>query len=79
MLLLLPLKDNSPVSAQAAYDHALKLFLQGKLADSQQAAEQGYEKFQASNPEWASKFQLLEAEAMEWRGMYDNALRLLAD
>jgi len=77
--LLLFLKDSSPGSAQDAYDHALKLFHQGRLADSQQAAEKGYEEFQDSNPGWASKFQLLEAEAMEWRGMYDDALRLLTD
>jgi CHAT domain-containing protein len=36
------------------------------------------EEFQAFNPDWASKFQLLEAEAMVWRGMYGDALRLLA-
>jgi CHAT domain-containing protein/Flp pilus assembly protein TadD len=78
-LFLIPLEDTRPVSAQAAYDHAWKLFQQGRLADSQQGAEQGYEKFQASDPKWAAKFQLLEVEAMVWRGMYDNALRLLAD
>jgi CHAT domain-containing protein len=78
-IFLLPLEDTRPISAQAAYDHALKLFQQGRLADSEQAADQGYKRFLAFNPELAAKFQLLEAEATEWRGMYDNALRLLAD
>jgi CHAT domain-containing protein len=49
------------------------------LADSQQEAEEGYRQFQFFNPEWASKFQLLEAESMERRGMYDDVLRLLFD
>ncbi|MFY9853953.1 MAG: tetratricopeptide repeat protein, partial [Terracidiphilus sp.] len=75
---MIPLEDTRPGSAQAAYDQAWKLFQQGRLADSQQAAELGSKEFQASNPEWATKFQLLEAEDMVWRGMYDNALRLLA-
>jgi CHAT domain-containing protein/Tfp pilus assembly protein PilF len=77
-LLSIPLEDARPGRAQTAYDHAWKLFQQGRLADSQQEAKQGYEQSRASNPEWASKFQLLEAEAMVWRGMYDDALRLLA-
>lgn len=77
LFLLIPLEDTHPGSAQSVYDHAWKLFQHGRLADSQQEAEQGYKEFQASNPEWAAKFQLLEAEAMVWRGMYDDALRLL--
>ncbi len=79
LFLLLSIKDNSPGSVQAAYGHALKLFQQGKLADSQQAAEQGYKEFQASNPEVANKFQLLEVEDMVWRGLNDDAVRLLAN
>jgi CHAT domain-containing protein/Tfp pilus assembly protein PilF len=78
LLLLIPLEDARPGSAQAAYDHAWNLFLMGRLTDSQQEAEQGYKQFQNSNTEWASRFQILEAEAMLWRGMSDDALRLLA-
>jgi len=77
LLLLFPLEDNNPGSAQAAYDHALKLFQEGRLSDSQQEAVQGIAEFQVSRPEWAAKFQLLEAETMVWRGMYNDALRLL--
>ncbi len=77
-LLLIPLKDTHPGSAQAMYDHSRQLFLRGELANSQQEATQGYRRFNGSNPEWASKFQLLEAEAMVWRGMNEDALRVLS-
>src|ERR1017187_308433 len=78
LLLLIPLKDTRPSRAQAAYDHASKLLEHGRLIDSQQEAEEGYRQYRVSNPEWAIKFQLLEAESMVLRGMYSDALRLLA-
>lgn len=78
LLLLIPLQDSRPGSAQAAYDHARILFQHGRLADSQQEAEQGARQFQIADPTVASKFQLLEAEAMLFRGMYEDALRILA-
>jgi CHAT domain-containing protein/tetratricopeptide (TPR) repeat protein len=77
-LLLLPLKDTRPGSIQAQYDRARRLFDRGYLEKSQQEAEAGYRQFQASNPEWAAKFRLLEAENMLFRGMYPDALALLA-
>jgi CHAT domain-containing protein/tetratricopeptide (TPR) repeat protein len=77
-LLLFPLKDTPVGSAQAAYDHAWKLFQHGRLADSQREAEEGYRQFRFANRDWASKFLLLEAETMVWRGMYGDALHLLA-
>lgn len=76
--MLIPLQDTYRRSAQAAYDRAWILFQHGRLADSQREAEQGYEEFQLSNPEWALKFQLLEAESMLFRGAYAEALRVLA-
>lgn len=78
LLLLIPLKDNNPGCAQAAYDHAVQTFQRGNLAQSQQEAEQGNRQFQISSPDWATKFQLLEAQDMAWLGMYNDALRLLA-
>ena len=78
-MLLIPLQDTRPSSAQVAYDHALHIFQQGNLANSQQESEQNYRQFRISNPEWAAKFKLLQAETMVRRGMYDDALRLLAD
>jgi CHAT domain-containing protein/predicted negative regulator of RcsB-dependent stress response len=78
LLLLTPLKDSSPGSAQISYDHAEQVFQRGNLARSQHEAELGAWRFQVSNPEWAAKFQLLQAETMVRRGMYDNALQLLS-
>jgi CHAT domain-containing protein len=78
LLLLIPLQDTRAGGAQAAYDHAWKLLEHGWLADSQQEAELGYRQFQIADPAVASKFQLLEAESMLFRGMYNDALRLLA-
>ena len=77
-MLLIPLQDTRPGSAQAGYEHAWMLFRHGRLSDSQQEAEKGFEEFRVSNPAWAAEFQLLEADAMLRRGMYDDALRLLA-
>jgi CHAT domain-containing protein len=78
LLLLLPLKDTRPISARAEYDQASAHFLHGFLEKSQQEAEQGYRLSQGSSPELAWKFQLLEAEALLWRGMYEDALRVLS-
>ena len=77
-LLLLPLKDTSPASARVDYDQAFQHFEQGFLEKSQQEAEQGYRLSRNSSPELAWKFQLLEAEAMLQRGMYEDALRVLS-
>lgn len=65
------------MSAQESYEQAKRLFLRGLLEESQNKSDQGYRRFRAYNPDWASKFLLLEAEAMVWRGMYDEALPLL--
>ncbi len=78
LLLLFPLHDTLPGSAQIAYNHASRLFQQGYLAKSQQEAELGYKQFQRSSPYWAAEFQLLRAESMLYRGMYDGVLNALA-
>ncbi|MGA8085856.1 MAG: CHAT domain-containing protein [Terracidiphilus sp.] len=78
MLLLIPLKDTHTFTASVDYNEARELFLRGYLETSQQKALQGYRRSLASMPEWASRFQLLEAETLEWRGMYEDALRILA-
>jgi CHAT domain-containing protein len=79
LVLAIPLQDTGVVDAQRAYDHARLMFFRGDLANSQREAQQGFKRFHLQNREWASRFQLLEADAMVWRGMYDDALRLLAD
>lgn len=75
---MLLLKDTRPASAQAAYDRAWRLFQSGYLALSQQEAESAAKEFQASDPLWASRFTLLEADSMLRRGMYEDSLRVLS-
>lgn len=78
LLLLFPLKDTRSVSPQTEYEQAYQDFLHGFLEKSQNEAEQGYRLSLRSNPESVWKFQLLDAEAMLWRGMYGDALRVLS-
>ncbi len=77
-LLLIPLKASRGFNPKAAFDHARQLFLHGYLESSKIEAEEGYKESRNSSPEWASRFQLLEAEAMVWRGIYEDALSILS-
>jgi len=77
MLLLIPLKDTHPETAQDAYSSAWKLFVSGRLSESQKEAETGARHFQVSNPEWTARFITLEAQVMVSRGMYNDALSVL--
>lgn len=78
LLLFLPIEDTHPLTAQAAYDHALSLLLHGDLIEGQQEAALGYRRFESSDPSWAAKFKLLLAQAMLYRGMYEDALDTLS-
>jgi CHAT domain-containing protein len=78
-LLLIPLHDTRAVSAQAEYNRVHELFVHGYLSKSQIEADKGYRRYIGSNPEWALKFQLQEAEAMVWRGLSENTLSLLSE
>jgi CHAT domain-containing protein len=80
-ILLLPLIllcDARPDSPQEEYDRTWKLFVRGSIEESQLEANQGYQRYSPSHPEWAAKFRLLEARAMTWRGMDEGTLRLLS-
>ena len=79
LLAVIPLQDSHPAGAQSEYDHAEQLSLRGHLEESQRDAEQGFKRFQISDPAWAEKFLVLEADSMVRRGSFDSALRLLAD
>jgi CHAT domain-containing protein len=76
--LFAPLKDSGPISAQARYDQATQLFQRGHFEESQQMAESGFRQFRRSEPKWADRFRLLEAEALLYRGLYPDTLDLLA-
>jgi CHAT domain-containing protein len=78
LLLLIPIKDTHPDSAQSLYEHAHQLFLHGDLTRTQQESEQGYRRFLNSDPEHAARFQLLAARTLIWRGLNEDALRALA-
>jgi CHAT domain-containing protein/Flp pilus assembly protein TadD len=56
----------------------MQIFQRGDLVESQQEDELGAWQFQVSDPSWAAKFQLLQAETMARRGMNSDALRILA-
>jgi CHAT domain-containing protein len=77
--LALPLRDTQPGGAQVTYNHALQLFQRGYLAVSQQEAASAARQYQLSDPAWARQFQLLQADSMLYRGMYEDALRVLGD
>jgi len=51
----------------------------GFLEQSQEESRQGYERSLVSDPNWAWKFRLQEAQSMVWRGMYADSLRLLSE
>jgi CHAT domain-containing protein len=78
LALVVPLKDTLPPSPQAQYDQTLRLFQVGYLAQSQEEAGNAFRQYQVSSPAWAAKFQLLEAESLLFRGMYEDALAVLA-
>ena len=79
LLFVVPLSDTSKYSAETAYNHAHQLFRRGDLIRSQEEAEQGYRRLMNSSPEWAAKFQLLQAQDLIWRGMNEQGLRVLAE
>ncbi len=78
LLLLTSLRCTHSTDPQTEYSRTRRVFESGYLASSQEEAAQAYVRFAGTRPEWAARFLLLEAEAMEWRGMYDDALRVLS-
>jgi CHAT domain-containing protein len=79
LLFLCHLTDMRPGGTRLAYDYVWRLFQQGKLEVCQHVASEEANEFRISNPEWASRFVLLEAEAMVWRGSFTEALGLLGN
>jgi CHAT domain-containing protein len=71
------LSCNRQESPQNTFERIYKTFLHGDLKQSQNEAHAECERFRASNPEWAWKFRVLEAESLLWRGMSQDAISLL--
>jgi CHAT domain-containing protein len=64
-------------SPEAEFAAVSLSFVQGNLHQSQAQAARDVERFRRSNPEWALKFQVLEARSALWRGLYPDVLSIL--
>ena len=64
-------------SPEAEFAAVNRSFVQGNLQQSQTQAARDVERFRRSNPEWARKFQVLEARSALWRGLYPDVLSIL--
>lgn len=71
------LSCQTPESPQQLFEQVRRQFIHGDLVNSQAEAERAYKKFSSSEPDWAWRFRLLQAEILLWRGMYPQALDLL--
>jgi CHAT domain-containing protein len=65
------------VNPQTDFERVYQTFLRGDLQQSQEEAEQHFQRLRNSDPEWAWRFKLLEAKSLLWRGMFAQALALL--
>jgi CHAT domain-containing protein/Flp pilus assembly protein TadD len=74
---VVPFQDSRQPSPQALYDRAEQLFKSGSLILSQREAEAEFQRYRNTDPKWAVKFQLLEANSMLSRGMYQDAISVL--
>jgi CHAT domain-containing protein len=64
-------------SPQTTFDRATKALQHGQVSQSQDQAAQAHRQYQHSNPTWARKFLILEAQAALERGLNDDVLSLL--
>jgi CHAT domain-containing protein len=55
----------------------MQTFRHGDMAAAASQAEEGYRRFHGASDEWAWRFRNLQANALIWRGMYEQALSLL--
>jgi CHAT domain-containing protein len=59
------------------FDRAYRTYVQGHLVESLEQTRSGYQRFAASSPEWATKFQVLEVEILVFSGKSQEALEVL--
>src|SRR3981081_2555682 len=64
-------------SPQMRFDRAQKALRHGQVSQSQDQAAQAYREYRSSNPAWAWKFLILEAQAALERGLNEDVLKLL--
>ena len=77
LVLACGLSCNRRESPQVLFDRNYQTFLRGELERAQFEATRYYQQFRDSDPEWAWRFKLLEAKCLVWRGMFNEALRVL--
>ena len=68
----------SRATPDAVFDHAWETYQSGDYVRAQSEAAEGYEKFRSLGGDWAWKFTILRGRALFQRGLYDQALKLLA-
>jgi CHAT domain-containing protein/tetratricopeptide (TPR) repeat protein len=61
----------------AVYREVESRFQQGDLIAAYQESDAAYNQLAGHNPQWASRFRVLEAEILVWRGLSNDALHLL--
>lgn len=64
-------------SPQVSFQRAQQSLRRGDLIHAQEEAERCARRFASTDPAWARKFKILQAEALLLRGMYPNVLNLL--
>lgn len=78
LLLCAPLQDTTPDPVRRCWQYVRHLYQTGNLAESQRQAGWGFQQYKETEPLWAERFLLLEAEAAMWRGYSGDAERMLA-
>ena len=68
---------HSQPSPQVYFQTVRAEFQRGDLVAAQAEADRAYEQYQKTNPDWAWRFRVLQAETLVWQGLSKNALTLL--
>lgn len=77
--IILVVACNPAEPADVLYEHAYRAYVHGDLLKGRDLAASGRQRFSKTNPQWAAKFQVLEAEIYVFGGESGNALTVLRD
>ncbi len=67
-----------PSRPDDVFDHAWQTFQNGDLINAEIEAKKGYEQFHSLSGDWAWKFTILTGRILYQRGIYNEALNLMA-
>jgi CHAT domain-containing protein len=67
-----------PQTPDEAFAHLWKAYLSGDLLLAEAEAEKDYAQFHSVSPAWAWKYKLLTARILYQRGLYNEALKVMA-